>query len=268
MPGSGKRHDVKSACDIASWRRAATGALPVTLCALMVCGAAHAQSVASDSIDWNVSLDRQSGYSSPFTAGAGSAKTRSLPLDPDGTRYLTVRQTDVWTAPTSSTHRPFAWLDDEETDVTYRRDWQGAQSRTAGGLDVSVTPHTALAIGRDGTSAVAGATLRLGRLAPDGDKVFGNRPRWYVFVAGSRRSYGLNLQRTPEGRMSNAGLSRERGGTYGDASIGIAYRRGPIESSIGLIYRENEPEGLRESSGIRTEVDEGILAFQLSIRPR
>ncbi|WP_392354460.1 hypothetical protein V8F63_02970 [Brevundimonas sp. LF-1] len=57
-------------------------------------------------------------------------------------------------------------------------------------------------------------------------------------------------------------------GTYlGDASIGVAYRRGAIQSSFGVVYREIEAKGLRGYQGINTDVSEGLVAFQLTIRP-
>jgi len=38
-------------------------------------------------------------------------------------------------------------------------------------------------------------------------------------------------------------------------------------SSIGLVYREIEAEGLRAGNGVDTDVSEGLIAFQLSIKP-
>ena len=44
-------------------------------------------------------------------------------------------------------------------------------------------------------------------------------------------------------------------------------RRGPVQSSIGLIYRELGVEGVRLGQGVDTDVSEGVFAFQLSIKP-
>jgi hypothetical protein len=49
--------------------------------------------------------------------------------------------------------------------------------------------------------------------------------------------------------------------------LGVAMRRGPVQSSIGLIYREIGAEGLRAGEGVDTDVSEGVIAFQLSIKP-
>ena len=42
---------------------------------------------------------------------------------------------------------------------------------------------------------------------------------------------------------------------------------GHTPGSIGLVYREVGVEGLRAGSGIDTDVSEGLIAFQLSIKP-
>ena len=44
-------------------------------------------------------------------------------------------------------------------------------------------------------------------------------------------------------------------------------RRGPVQSSFGLIYRELGPEGVRIGEGVDSDVSEGVIAFQLSIKP-
>jgi hypothetical protein len=44
-------------------------------------------------------------------------------------------------------------------------------------------------------------------------------------------------------------------------------RQGPVHSSFGLIYRELGPEGMRVGEGVDTDVTEGVIAFQLSIKP-
>ena len=63
-------------------------------------------------------------------------------------------------------------------------------------------------------------------------------------------------------------MSHDEGAFLGDASIGVAYRRGPVQSSFGVVYREIEANGIRAYNGIKTDVSEGLVAFQLTIRPR
>ncbi len=160
----------------------------------------------------------------------------------------------------------------EVYDVTYTRGWVAAQGRTPSGLEVSLTPHAGVGFGREGTTAEAGATLKigegLGRLAPDGDEAFGGRARWYVYAAGSKRAVGYNFARTRDGDFARSGMSHDAGAFLGDASIGVAYRRGAMQSSFGIVYREIEANGIKAYNGINADVSEGLVAFQLTIRPR
>jgi hypothetical protein len=165
-----------------------------------------------------------------------------------------------------------ATLNGETYDVSYTRGWTAAHGRTPSGLEVSLTPHAGFGVGSDGPSAEAGATVRIGegldRLAPDGDEAFGERPRWYLYAAGAKRAVGYNFARTRDGDFTRSGMSHDSGAYLGDASIGVAYRRGALQGSFGVIYREIEAKGLRGYQGINTDVSEGLVAFQLTIRPR
>ena len=162
--------------------------------------------------------------------------------------------------------------DGDSYDVSYTRGWVAAQGRTASGLEVSLTPHAGVGFGSDGTTAEAGATLKIGegldRLAPDGDEAFGDRARWYLYAAGSKRAVGYNFARTRDGDFARSGMSHDSGTYLGDASIGVAYRRGAVQSSFGVVYREIEANGIKAYGGINTDVSEGLVAFQLTIRPR
>ena len=164
-----------------------------------------------------------------------------------------------------------AALDAETFDLTYTRGWPTAVARTASGLEVSLTPHAGIGIGSGGGSAEAGATLKIGndldRLVPDGRDAFGDRPRWYVYAAGSGRAVGYNFARDRDGSFARSGVSHDSGAFIGDASLGVAMRRGSVHGAVGLVYREVEVEGLRVGEGIDDDVDEGMLAFQLSIKP-
>lgn len=159
----------------------------------------------------------------------------------------------------------------EHYDLTYTRGWTEILGRTASGLDVSLTPHVGVGLGSRGGSTEAGATLRIGpdldRLVPEGEAAFGERPRWYLYAAGSGRAVGYNWARNRDGEFARSGVSHDSGSFMGDASLGLAMRRGPVQSSIGLIYRELGVEGLRVGEGVDTDVSEGVIAFQLSIKP-
>jgi len=159
----------------------------------------------------------------------------------------------------------------EHYDLTYTRGWTEILGRTASGLDVALTPHVGVGVGSRGGTTEAGATLRIGpdldQLVPEGEEAFGQRPRWYLYAAGSGRAVGYNWARNRDGEFARSGVSHDSGVFMGDASLGVAMRRGPVQSSIGLVYREIGVEGLRAGQGIDTDVSEGVIAFQLSIKP-
>lgn len=164
-----------------------------------------------------------------------------------------------------------ATFDAEHYDLTYTRGWTETLGRTASGLDVTLTPHVGVGVGSRGGTTEAGATLRIGRgiekLVPDGVDAFGERPRWYLYAAGSGRAVGYNFARNRDGDFARSGVSQDSGNFLGDASLGVAMRRGPVHSSLSVVYREIETEGLRAGHGVDTDVTEGLIAFQLSIKP-
>ncbi|HYC97703.1 lipid A-modifier LpxR family protein [Brevundimonas sp.] len=164
-----------------------------------------------------------------------------------------------------------ASYDAEHYDLTYTRGWTESLGQTENGLDVTLTPHLGVGVGSRGQVTEAGATLRIGRdldrLVPDGEDAFGQRARWYVYAAGSGRAVGYNWARNRDGDYARSGVSHDSGAFLGDASLGVALRRGAVHSSIGVVYREIEAEGLRAGNGVDTDVSEGLIAFQLSIKP-
>lgn len=163
-------------------------------------------------------------------------------------------------------------LDARHYDVRYVRGWPGASGYTASGLEVTLTPYAGVGVGSDGGSAEAGATLRIGqgldRMMPEGQAAFGERARWYVYAAGSGRAVGYNFARTRDGDFARSGYSHDSGAFLGDASIGVALRRGAMQGSLGLVYREIKAEGLRGGRDFDRDVSEGLVAFQLSIKPQ
>jgi len=159
----------------------------------------------------------------------------------------------------------------EGYDVSYTRGWPVARGYTASGLEVTLTPHAGIGVGDRGGLAEAGATLKIGRgidrLVPEGSAAFGQRARWYLYAAGSGTAVGYNFARNRDGDYARSGVSHDSGNFLGDASVGIALRRGDMQGSFGVVYREIEAEGLRSGRGIDNDVTEGLIAFQLSIKP-
>jgi hypothetical protein len=241
-------------------------------------------------------LNEQGGFRVTPDARFGSEIEMSAPLRPAETEGLAVAtRSDIWIdrkaftdrvtletagrlrradgSPLPVTPIDRAELDAEAYDLRYVRGFRGAVGHTPSGLEVSLTPHAGFGVGSEGGSAEAGATLKIGegldRLAPDGTARFGERPRWYLYAAGSGRAVGYNFARTRDGDYARSGYTQDRGGFLGDASVGVAYRRGDVQTSVGLVYREIDAgKGLRGMNGLDTDLDEGLIAFQLSIKPR
>jgi hypothetical protein len=174
-------------------------------------------------------------------------------------------------APVPATSLDAAGLDVDSYDLSYTRGWAAARGYTRSGLEVAFIPHAGLGVGDSGGTAEAGATLRIGSgmddVAPKGSERFGDRARWYVYAAGSGRAVGYNFARNRDGDYARSGMSHDSGSFLGDASIGVAYRKGDLQSSFGVVYREIEAEGLRGGEGFDRDVAEGLIAFQLSIKP-
>lgn len=228
--------------------------------------------------DFGSPLAFASRFTPPAETGLVATQRHDVWIEADGfTDRLTLetagrlRREDGSPLPATPADR--AALDAEAYDLRYVRGFRGAHGRTASGLEVSLTPHAGIGVGSQGGSAEAGATLKIGegldRLAPDGRERFGERPRWYLYAAGSGRAVGYNFARTRDGDYARSGYSHDSGAFLGDASIGVAYRRGDVQSSFGLVYREIEAgKGLRGMDGLDNDVDEGMIAFQLSFRPQ
>lgn len=164
-----------------------------------------------------------------------------------------------------------AALESEHYDLSYIRGWPATLGYTASGLEVTLTPHAGLGIGTRGGTAEAGAILKIGtdmeHLVPAGSTTFGERARWYIYAAGSGRAVGYNFARTRDGEFARSGVSHDSSNFAGDASLGVAFRKGDLQSSIGVIYRELGPSDLRTGYGVDPDVSEGVFAFQLSIKP-
>ena len=195
----------------------------------------------------------------------GAGFTDRLSLDTRGQ----LRRADG--VPLPATFGDAAEVEVEAYDLRYVRGWEAARGRTANGLDVSFIPHAGIGVGSRGNTAEAGATLRIGGDIGDrvreGAKAFGERPRWYIYAAGSGTAVGYNFARTRDGDFTRSGMTRDEGAFLGDASIGVALRKGAMQGSFGIVYREIEAEGLRGGEGFDRDVAEGLVAFQLSIKP-
>lgn len=164
-----------------------------------------------------------------------------------------------------------------EVDVTVTRGWPSAVALNGRKFALDITPHAGLGYGAAGGSAEAGATVRLGKKKNMGDRVtnalgvqdgatFGTRGRWYIFAAASGRAVGLNMLRGQNGDWSRAGLTRDTTSKLiGDSQAGVAWRRGPMQASLGYIHRSIKArEGVM---GLGAQKDD-VVALSFSLKPQ
>jgi len=161
-------------------------------------------------------------------------------------------------------------------EVALTRDWPAALAFDTRAFDVDLTPHAGVGVTNVGGSAEAGATLRLtqrdARVAErlramgveDGGAAFGDRGRWYLFAAASGRAVGLNMLHGDTG-WDRAGWTTDRTPSLiGDAQLGVGFRKGPMQTSLGYIHRE--VKGAHMLWGVQAH-DDSLVAFSLQIRP-
>lgn len=211
-----------------------------------------------------------------FTPGRGGVVSEAWRGTPTGAiERLRFSRSGDWLradgAALAFSPRDGAMLDGGAYSLIYTRGWPTRGYDAETGLQVELIPHAGVGVGSEGGTAEAGATLRIGsgldRLAPDGRDAFDeDQARWYVFAAGSSRAVGYNFARTRDGDFVRSGMSHDSGAFIGDAQVGVAWRRGDIQTSFGYVYRKHK---VRELAGhdFERERSEGVVAFQLSIRP-
>jgi len=167
--------------------------------------------------------------------------------------------------------------DVRDVDVTVTRGWPAAVSLKGRKFALDVTPHAGVGFGGAGGSAEAGATVRLGKKKNMGDRVnealgvregdvaFGDRGRWYIYAAASGRAVGLNMLRGQNGDWSRAGFTQDvTSRLIGDSQAGVAWRKGPMQASLGYIHREiRAKEGIM---GLATQKDD-VVALSFSLKP-
>lgn len=161
-------------------------------------------------------------------------------------------------------------------EVTLVRDWPAAVSFKTGSLGVDLSPHAAVGLTPYGGLAEAGARVELSKRMDDaavaglsamgvGDGArFGDQGRWYLFAAASGRAVGLNMLRSDAG-WARAGWTTDQSSTLvGDAQIGVGWRKGAMQTSLGVLHRE--VKGQHTYFGYQSEPDT-LAAFSFAIRP-
>jgi hypothetical protein len=160
-------------------------------------------------------------------------------------------------------------------EVALTRDWPAALAFDTRGFGVDLTPHAGVGVTNVGGSAEAGATLRLmqrdsgaaRRLAALGVRdgaSFGDRGRWYLFAAASGRAVGLNMLHGDTGWDRAGWTTDPTSALIGDAQVGIGFRKGPMQTSLGYIHREMKGQNMVFGQDTK---DDSVVAFSLTIKP-
>ena len=174
---------------------------------------------------------------------------------------------------------PRGFADDRLDKVTVRS-WPKAVSFASESLDFEVAPHAGFGVSDRGRGAAeGGATLmvsprtrgeramaQLRDLGVKDGESFGDAGRWYLFAAASGQAIGLNMTRSAQGGWDRAGWSTDTtGALVGDAQVGVGWRKGDMQSSLGVIHRE--VKGRHMIFGQQTR-DDTVAAFTFSFRPQ
>lgn len=159
-------------------------------------------------------------------------------------------------------------------DVRVARDWPSAVRLKSGERDIEITPHAALGFSEAGPGAEAGATIslqdkvasRLDGLGVRDGRSFGDQGRWYLFAATSGRSVGLNMLRGADGELRREGWSTDAtSALVSDAQVGVGWRRGAVQTSVGYMHREIKPR--HGIMGMESK-DDDLIAVSFSYKPR
>ena len=107
---------------------------------------------------------------------------------------------------------------------------------------------------------------RLNDLGVRDGAAYGDQGRWYLFAAASGRAVGLNILRNERAGWDRDGWSTDTSSALiGDAHVGVAWRKGAMQTSLGYIHREVKGEHM--IYGQQTK-DDSVVAFSFSIKPR
>jgi len=185
---------------------------------------------------------------------------------------------DAVTGPRGRPLSPAGAAQPPSYELSVVRRWPEALTLEAGRFGVDVSPHAGVGVTSYGGLAEAGAEVQLSpKKSRDSAAVaglkavgvrdgaaFGDKGRWYLFAAASGRSVGLNMLRNDTG-WAKAGWSTDQtSALVGDAQLGVGWRKGDLQSSVGFVHRE--VKGLHMIYGQETIAD-SLVAFSFSVKP-
>jgi Uncharacterized protein conserved in bacteria (DUF2219) len=161
-------------------------------------------------------------------------------------------------------------------EVLLTRDWPAALSLRGERYAVDLTPHAGFAFSNRGNSAEAGATLTFGqnsnsvanaldRLGVHDGSALDTAGRWYVFAAASGRAMGLNMQKDDVLGWGRSWSTDNASALVGDAQLGLGWRQGDMQTSVGLIHREVKGDHALWGQQFKTD---SMVALSVSIKPK
>lgn len=151
---------------------------------------------------------------------------------------------------------------DRFADTIIAHDWPSAVRLKTGAFGFDVSPHAGLGLSESGGSQNAGALLRFGRGVGDAGQAA--RTKWFLFASTDQQSLGTGFTFNQDA-WKRANLGRDPGATIADTRAGLAWRDGPIEASVGYLFREIRPRDLDMLDAQSTR--ESLVSFRLSFHP-
>ena len=246
---------------------------------VLLCAAAASAAEAGEAALAGVKLAPHDSFSALLEDSKPDAtpvRWRSTDVKLSPRAKLRVSLADPMTGAGASNAQLARAADARAYEVSLVRDWPGAVSFNTGSLDVDLSPHAAVGMTPYGGLAEAGARLELSRRMDDaaaaslnaigfGDGAkFGDKGRWYMFAAASGRAVGLNMLRG-EGGWARGGWTTDQSSTLvGDAQVGVGWRKGPMQTSLGVLHREVKAE--HTYFGYISKPD-SLVAFSFAVRP-
>jgi len=175
--------------------------------------------------------------------------------------------------------RPDAYTGGGAYDVDYTRTWPAAIRGSAGAYEIDVSPQAGVGYGSAGGSLSGGAMVRLIPPSRDAKVVerlkamgvkdgasYGDQGRWYLFAAARGRAVGLNMAREGAG-LRRDGWSTDPVSLVGDAQVGLGWRKGDMQTSLGYMVRRMRIEDPYSRRFVDMPGNEQIAGISFSYRP-
>jgi hypothetical protein len=261
------------------WRMASTAI--VLICGAAAAGAAYAgeplpaASIAAPGGDSGDAISDLLARSGPVTDAAPVTWTSSeVRFTPKA--GLRIRVGDPQ-EPTAHGIQPPGFAGGQAYELSLVQDWPSAVTFQTQHFGLDLTPHAGVGVTNYGGLAEAGATLQVSQRVDDAVKrslgalgvrdgaKFDNRGRWYLFAAASGRAVGLNMLRSDAG-WSRAGWTTDPSSTLvGDAQVGVGWRKGPMQTSLGFVHREMKSPHMLYGQDVPSS--DSMVAFSFAVRP-